>query len=482
MAAYFTRRDFLKTIGAGAALASIHRTGPAAQSRPGRIDRHALVTRHNVTLTKLDPKCPLVVGNGEFAFSTDITGLQSFQENLGTFSQWGWHSFPNPEGYRYEEVLFQFDSNGRKVPYAQPWVKELPPDQQRSVHGRRSKYASVPITEGRLQRAYFYYRMSPHRLHLGRIGLTLLRSDGKPATHKNLKDISQTLGLWSGSIHSRFTLEGKPVEVVTACHPRRDLLAVTVRSPLIAEGRIKIFWHFPYVNTTRATPSWAAEDEPKHATEIVKRGKARADVHRILDKDEYHAAIAWSPGCELAEAGPHRLELTPSRYAEGFEFVTAFAPQPIGDELPAGSQTVQDAADHWKSFWSNGGAIDLSESKDPRWRELERRIVLSQYLTAANSSGSAPPQESGLVSNSWYGKFHLEMTAWHGVHFALWGRERLLDGWMKWALEKGLPAARRQAKSQGYAGPMKTSNSPQVGLLRVWWHWHVPHTCLGAVM
>jgi hypothetical protein len=31
-------------------------------------------------------------------------------------------------------------------------------------------------------------------------------------------------------------------------------------------------------------------------------------------------------------------------------------------------------------------------------------------------------------------------------------------------------------------GPMKTSNSPQVGLLRVWWHWHVPHTCLGAVM
>ena len=33
-----------------------------------RIDRAALVTRHNPTLVKLDPLSPLSLGNGEFAF------------------------------------------------------------------------------------------------------------------------------------------------------------------------------------------------------------------------------------------------------------------------------------------------------------------------------------------------------------------------------------------------------------------------------
>ncbi|MCU0786462.1 MAG: glycoside hydrolase family 65, partial [Verrucomicrobia bacterium] len=109
-------------------------------------------------------------------------------------------------------------------------------------------------------------------------------------------------------------------------------------------------------------------------------------------------------------------------------------------------------AQHWPAFWKSGGAIDLSASKDPRWKELERRIVLSQYLTAVNSTGSAPPQESGLFSNSWDGKFHLEMTAWHGVHFVLWGRAPLVEGWMKWMRGPGLEAAKRQAAKQGYKG------------------------------
>jgi len=31
---------------------------------PAPIDRHALVTRHNVVLTKFDPENPLQIGNG----------------------------------------------------------------------------------------------------------------------------------------------------------------------------------------------------------------------------------------------------------------------------------------------------------------------------------------------------------------------------------------------------------------------------------
>ena len=33
------------------------------------------------------------------------------------------------------------------------------------------------------------------------------------------------------------------------------------------------------------------------------------------------------------------------------------------------------------NFWEVGGVVDFSECTDPRAKELERRTVLSQYLT-----------------------------------------------------------------------------------------------------
>ena len=48
---------------------------------------------------------------------------------------------------------------------------------------------------------------------------------------------------------------------------------------------------------------------------------------------------------------------------------------------------------YWNNFWQTGGAIDLSGSQDPRWFELERRIVLSEYLTAIQDAGKARPRK-----------------------------------------------------------------------------------------
>ena len=133
------------------------------------------------------------------------------------------------------------------------------------------------------------------------------------------------------------------------------------------------------------------------------------------------------------------------------------------------------ARTHWNRFWSTGGAIDLSGSADPRWRELERRIVLSQYLTAIQCAGSYPPQESGLTFNSWEGKFHLEMHWWHAAHFALWNRLPLLERSLPY-YEAILPKAKATAARQGYTGarwPKMTSptgdESPSsVGPFLVW--------------
>jgi hypothetical protein len=89
----------------------------------------------------------------------------------------------------------------------------------------------------------------------------------------------------------------------------------------------------------------------------------------------------------------------------------------------------------------------LSGSKDPRWFELERRIVLSQYLTAIQDAGKNPPQETGLTYNTWEGKFHLEMHWWHEAHFALWNRLPLLENSLGY-YQKILPRAEGTAKNR----------------------------------
>jgi hypothetical protein len=399
------------------------------------IDRHALVSRHNVILNVYDRDNPLQVGNGSFAFAMDATGLQSFADDLGTYSDWAWHTFPNPENFREEETLREVVSGGRhKAKYACGQIPD--PDW-------------TPQQQARAKAAYEWYRRAPHRLHLGRIGFELLKADGTSAGPADLQDLQQTLDLWLGTVTSSFKLEGVPVEVTTCCHPKLDLVAVRAQSPLMASGRLNVFWRFPYVESDKCNPTWSADTDAKHRTEAALHG-TRADLTRTLDADRHHVSIAWNSG-QWSSTGPHQFVLMPARTVEEFNFVAGFGGQPLG-RLPDFTETANTAAEHWPEFWNSGGAIDLSASKDPRWHELERRIVLSQYLTAVNSTGSSPPQESGLFSNSWYGKFHLEMTLWHGAHFMSWGRAPLLAGWMKWFRGPGLESARRQAAKQGYRG------------------------------
>ena len=73
------------------------------------IDRKQVVERNNPHVVTMDSLNSLSVGNGGFAMTVDGTGLQSFPKSyskgvpLGTMSDWGWHSFANPENYKPEE-------------------------------------------------------------------------------------------------------------------------------------------------------------------------------------------------------------------------------------------------------------------------------------------------------------------------------------------------------------------------------------------
>lgn len=433
-----TRRGIL-----AAPCAAVLRGGQPAAG----LDREALVKRHNPVLRAPDPRSPLSVGNGEFAFTADVTGLQSMAPvyekgiPLCTQSQWGWHSVPIPEGLSPEQLkLEMFDTYGRQVGY-----KTNPRGQEKLFN---------------------WLRENPHRLNLARIGLEL---DGKPIAPEELSGIRQDLNLWTGTLHSRFTLQGASVSVVTACHPERDALGVTVESPLAGAGRLSVAIEFPYGSPAVNASDWNQPD--RHRTAVISERGNRMRLERRVDADRYYVDLDCSGTARAARAGAHRVTIQGRR----LDFVCSFSPQQIARPALTAGNVVAASEAHWRRFWSTGGAVDLSGSSDRRAGELERRIVLSQYLTAIQCAGSAPPQETGLTCNSWYGKFHLEMHWWHAAHFPLWGRTPLLERSLAW-YQRILPVAREKARQQGYRGarwPKMTSleggDSPSgVGEMLIW--------------
>jgi len=59
------------------------------------IDRQAVVSQFNPVRYESSNSTPMQVGNGNFAFGVDVTGLQTFYP-FGTLSSWGWHNFSLP--------------------------------------------------------------------------------------------------------------------------------------------------------------------------------------------------------------------------------------------------------------------------------------------------------------------------------------------------------------------------------------------------
>jgi protein-glucosylgalactosylhydroxylysine glucosidase len=442
------RRDFLKTLAAASAFAA------TASAQAAGMDRAALVKRHNPILLQADPLSPLSLGNGEFAFTADITGLQTFPEiyeksmPLCTMSQWQWHTTPLPPALESHSLkLISYDTYGRQVGYA---------------------------TGAEGQNALFnWLRENPHRLHLGRIGLKIAPEEGREVQVGDIDAVNQKLDLWSGRLESSFTVRGKPVLVKTAVHPEMDLLAATIESPLIAEGKIGVRFAFPYGSSGMQAADW--KQPSRHRSRLFDEAAGKVKIARTLDQDEYWVAIAWLGAATLAAEGEHSFILNPAKAAGRLEFVILFSPRPAVPHLPNAPSVFNACEKHWQRFWSAGGAVELADSRDARAPELERRVVLSQYLTAIQCSGSMPPQETGLTVNSWYGKFHLEMHWWHAAHFAVWNRLKLLERSLSWYSAR-LPAAQSLAASQGYSGarwpkmvgPEGRDSPSSIGPLLIW--------------
>lgn len=394
----------------------------ACSSNSGKIDRYALVTRNNPHVTAIDTMASLTVGNGGFAFTADVTGLQTFPDiysagvPLGTMSDWGWHSFPNTEDYKFEETLKEYDF-GR---------------------GRTELYSVQFKEEGRKKDAANYFRINPHRIHLGALGFSSI-------TPESLSDIDQTLDMWNGVINSKFKSDGKKVEVKTSVDPRLDLVAAVIND----EGRHSISLRLPYPTGKHSDDACDWDADSLHSTDIVLSEPGKAVIKHSLDTTTYFITLNWECKTEAVKESDNSVIIVPD--TDKWSITAQFTEELTDGNNEKAEKVLADASEYWQKFWKEGGVVDFSNCTDPRAKELERRVVLSQYLLATNCAGITPPQETGLTYNSWFGKFHLEMIWWHQAQFALYGHEDLLARTLPW-YEKAESNAKSIAERQGFEG------------------------------
>lgn len=386
------------------------------------IDRVAVVTRNNPHITALDTLASLTVGNGDFAVTVDVTGLQTLPElyskgvPLGTQSSWGWHAFANPENYRHEETLRDYDFG----------------------HGQIEPYATQP-KEGRGKDAADWYRCNPHRLHLGVIGL-------EGVAPEDLSDIDQTLDLWTGQILSSYKVKGNPMEVLSATDPESDRFTARIRSE--KPQPLAIRFAYPTGAHCDDACNWQADE--KHLTELIASTENSATLRRTIDETIYYVRLDWKGEGAIEQVGRNRFRLTPA--SPEFTLSALYTPNdPSTEAAEELTGTMERSIAFWENFWTKGGIIDFGHCTDERAAELERRIILSQYLLAVQCAGATPPQETGLTYNSWFGKFHLEMIYWHQAQFALFGHEDLLLRTLKW-YKSAAAGARHIAERQGFDG------------------------------
>jgi len=247
-------------------------------------------------------------------------------------------------------------------------------------------------------------------------------------------------------------VSGEKVEVTTCCSQEKDQISVAVSSKLLAKGLLCVKLRFPYPTGGHVDSGCDWSKPEKHQTTIIEKSQGHVVIKHQLDRTSYFTEVGWSGTSLMTMPSMHVFEIVPGKGEDKLSFWTSFsALAPAKTELTGFNEIQQSSQTGWKKFWESGGAVDFSGSTDPRANELERRVILSQYLTKVQCAGSFPPQETGLTFNSWYGKPHLEMHWWHGVHFALWNRIELLEKSLDW-YKKISAEARKIAKRQGFDG------------------------------
>ena len=407
------------------------------------IDRKALVRRHNMRPADIERIIPL--GNGEFCFGCDRTGLQNFGGNA--MSHWAWHHFPTPEGIHIDD-----------------W-----PETGSFYTGRLTGDGSDYCPSDRDADRFFIYG-NPHAANLGR--LRFVHADGSELAAEEIVNSQRECDLWTGILNTEFQFNGKPVQVTSCVHAQQDTAAVKIVSPALKDGSLAIAFDFPYPTLEFCYSLGDFHADDRHETKLA-LGDGAGTISRHADDLNYRVNLTWTCG-NWEQTGPHCLLLKAD--CDILELVIRYEKETDNQPVPTFAETMAASAAGLEQYWLSGGAIDLSGSSDERWFELERRIVLSQYLMAVQSRGSYPCGESGLMFiDGWNSQFHMEMMWWHIAHYGLWSRMECADKQLG-CYKQFLPMAKKLAAQLDYPGAKwgkmvgpEGRTAPWIGNLALLW-------------
>lgn len=356
----------------------------------GAIDRQRVVSQFNPTRNASSLTTPMQVGNGNFAFGADVTGLQTFQP-FAILSSWGWKNDTLPPGKTMADV-----ENYEGV----SWFN----------HGRLVEYDFGG--EGTMEQ---WLISNPNRVNLGRIGLSFLSESGDPQSinEQNLTNVHQELQLWSGILISQFQIGGVEVMVKTAASQTTDSIGIEITSALLQTGELGVFLDFPW-NDGKAKFSapfvgnWNATGNHTTTLDTQRGSNAQAQITHTLDSATFFTSVGGdSFNITRDTLTGHRYTLRPSNSSGTFSMTAVFGVGPLhGVSMPAPEAVFDSSMEHWERFWTKSGFIDVAtDSTDFRANELQRRIILSRYLMRVNEAGDTPPQEVSQLSESIFSEF-----------------------------------------------------------------------------
>jgi len=250
------------------------RTAPdPLRAGPAPIDRYALVTRHNVELSRLDPESPLTVGNRRVRLHggrdrpADV--CRAVRED---------HSARHAVAVGLAHV-----SESAAVAHRPVRIAEF------DSHGRKAGYADIP---GERTPEIEWLRANPHRPAPGPRWVQADARRWLRAQPGDISDVRQTLDLWNGIITSRFRVDGE-TRRGGDCMPSDD--GRSERPRHVAAGRN---------GTPGDRDPLPVRDGSDDGRRLDEAGRAHDGAHstadgearfaRTLDGDTYHAAPAGS--------------------------------------------------------------------------------------------------------------------------------------------------------------------------------------------
>lgn len=379
--------------------------------------RKEFVNKYNIINTEIDIDNPLTIGNGNIAFSCDVTGLQSLNSSytripLLTMTNHLWVKYPIPNGTLELEEFKR--RNNKNIQYM---TKKT---------GQEELYDAL--------------RYNHHKFNLFQLAFV----DGnKNIEASQISDIYQKLDLYTGEIVSSWKYKEIPIQIIGNCSESTDVLKFKIKSKALKD-RLKI-------RLCCFVPDYGLKGMTKEKSILsIVNDEIRVSNSRI----EYKLFLQTNASLSLEEN---------SIYIYGEEEI----------EVVVGLDKRY-CENRMDLFWK------IIRNYDTKDSVLNERMVKSLYLLRVNCCGDLPPAETGLTCNSWYGKFHLEMHLIHLLGLIEMGAGEYVLPSLKYYISI-LDSAIERAKTQGYSGarwPKMTDStgvdSPSnIGCLLVWQQPHI---------